>query len=290
MFLNRDIRFHAEVLFHASFQDFVILNMYKILREDILKDLHNNITYLESVSITTDLWTSRAKDSYIAFTLQFIDNNFNMKHFTAECKPFSGSHDATAVLQKIHEVLQYLGLNNGNISVYIVSDNGANMVRALSEPQSQESTDDELHSIIKEKCWSHIRCYNHTLQLAISDTRKDMGVSTIIENVSSVVARYNRSRPVRESFQSFQSEHKLPKHELLQMVETRWDSEFIMLQRFVEQKAAIISEQSKAGIDSLTVQEWKLIEGYVEVLRSVASFTYGKQYQTHPLYGFARSF
>ncbi|CAL1672396.1 unnamed protein product [Lasius platythorax] len=158
------------------------------------------------------------------------------------------------------------------------------MVRALSEPQSRELTDiiDEFHSVIKEKSWWHIRCYNHTLQLAISDTRKDMGVSTVIEKVSSIVARYNRSRPARESFQSFQSEHKLPKHELLQMVETRWDSEFIMLQRFVEQKAAIISEQGKTGIDSLTVQEWKLIEGYVEILRPVAIFTADMESNTKP--------
>lgn len=49
------------------------------------------------------------------------------------------------------------------------------------------------------------------------------------------------------------------------MVKMKWDSKFIMLERFVEQKAAIISEQSKAGVDSLTVQKWKLIEGYVEV-------------------------
>lgn len=210
-----------------------------------------------------------------------------MKHFTADCKPFPGSHNAIAICQKIHEVLEDFNLNdNGNISKYIVSDNGKNIVRALSEPEFelQESTDSTCAflSTIKEKSWHHIRCYNHTLQLAISDTRKAMAASSVIEKVSSMVGRYNRSKPAKESFQFFQSEHKLPKHELLQMVETRWDSEFIMLERFIEQKAAIISEQSKAGVDSLTVQEWKLIEGYVEVLRPVATFTAEMGSRTKP--------
>lgn len=84
-----------------------------------------------------------------------------------------------------------------------------------------------------------------------------MGTSNIIEKVSHMVSRYNRSKPARDDLQFFQSEHNLPKHELLQMIETKWDSEFIMLQRFIEQKAATISEQSKADVDSLTVQEWK---------------------------------
>lgn len=162
------------------------------------------------------------------------------------------------------------------------------MVRALSESEFnlQESTDSTYNfiipSIIKEKSWYHIRCYTHTLELAISDTRKDMAASSVIEKVSNMVGRYNRNKPARESLQFFQSEHKLLKHELLQMVETRWDSEFIMLERFIEQKAAIISEQSKAGVDSLTVQEWKLIEGYVEVLRPVATFTADMGSRTKP--------
>lgn len=273
----------------TTFSRSIIPSLYETSRNDILKDFHNAIPHIESISITTDLWTSRAKDTYIAFTLQYIDENFNMKHFTVDCKPFPGTHNAIAICQKIHEVLEDLNLNNGNISIYIVSDNGANMVRALSKPELelfklQKSTDsnNEFLSIAKEKSWYHIRCYNHTLQLAISDTRKEVGASSVIEKVSSMVGRYNRSKPARESLQFFQSEHKLAKHELLQMVDTRWDSEFIMLERFIEQKAAIISEQSKAGLDSLTVQEWKLIEGYVEILRPIATFTADMGSKTKP--------
>lgn len=66
------------------------------------------------------------------------------------------------------------------------------------------------------------------------------------------------------------------------MVCTRWDSEFLMLERFVEQKPAIISEHIKAGINNLTAPEWKLIEGYVEVLRPIATFTAEMGSRTKP--------
>lgn len=97
-----------------------------------------------------------------------------------------------------------------------------------------------------------------------------MNASSVIEKVSSIVGRYNRSKSARESLEYYQQEHKIPKHDLIQMVCTRWDSEFLMLERFMEQKPAIISEHIKAGINNLTTQEWKLIEGYVEVLRPIA--------------------
>lgn len=94
----------------SAFSRSIIPNMYETLRDDILKDFRNAITYIESISITTDLWTSHAKDSYIAFTFQYIDENFIMKHFTADCKPFPGSHNTVAICQKIHEVLEDFSL------------------------------------------------------------------------------------------------------------------------------------------------------------------------------------
>ncbi|KMQ88300.1 zinc finger bed domain-containing protein 4-like protein [Lasius niger] len=230
-------------------------------------------TTLYSVCMTTDLWTSRSGDSYIAFTLQFLDEDFVMQHMTVDCQPFPGKHDCIAICDKVENVISELDLLDEKIKIYIVSDNGANNVKALGKNPSNLENDFNMTEAVNRKSWEHILCYNHTLQLTISDTRKEMSANGVIEKVSNIVARYNRSKSARESLEHFQTEHNIPKHDLIQMVCTRWDSEFLMLERFVEQKFAIISEQHKAGIDGLTVQEWKLIEGYVEVLRSIANFT-----------------
>lgn len=227
-----------------------------------------------SVCITTDLWTSRSGDSYIAFTLQFLDEDFIMQHITVDCQPFPGKHDSAAICDKVESVICELDLLDEKIRKYIISDNGANMVKALNKNSLCDLENDfDMAEVVERKNWEHVLCYNHTLQLTIHDTRKEMNTKSVIEKVSTIVARYNRSKSARESLQHFQPEHKIPKHDLIQMVCTRWDSEFLMLQRFLEQKSAIISEQNKSGIDGLTVQEWKLIEGYVEILQPIANFT-----------------
>lgn len=148
------------------------------------------------------------------------------------------------------------------------------MLAALEQPSEERRLDEEIAEILRhEKAWEHRKCFNHAAQLAINDGKKDLGLHNVIDKVSNLVNRYHRSKNAKELFEQYQKEHGLPAHELVQRVKTRWDSDFRMLERCVEQKAAIVSETSKSGEDNLTASEWKLAEGFVEVLRPVANHT-----------------
>lgn len=58
------------------------------------------------------------------------------------------------------------------------------------------------------------------------------------------------------------------------MVETRWNSVFLMLERIIEQKEAIVLDlQNWVKNIDITVGEWKLINGYVEILKPVLEAT-----------------
>jgi hypothetical protein len=150
------------------------------------------------------------------------------------------------------------------------------MACALADPTLKRILDPKVPVVLKEeRMWIYIRCTNHKLQLAIEDTRKEMGTKTVIEKVQGLVVRYRNSKNARSDLERYQKEHKLPLHEILYYCETRWDSEFLMMSRFLEQKAAITSELAYAGENNLTVQEWKLVEGYCEVLKLVAEHTKG---------------
>lgn len=276
----------------TTFSRSVIPKIYEELKDEMLKRIDFAKATLYAICMTTDLWTSRSGDSYVAFTLQFLDENFVMQYMTIDCQPFPGKHDAAAIYKKVEDIIFELDLCDERIRKYIVSDNGTNMVKALSKSNDPvcNLNDDLIYNFDMDETvtnpgnisWEHILCYNHTLQLTISDTRKEMNASSVIEKVSSIVGRYNRSKSARESLEHFQYEHKIPKHDLIQMVCTRWDSEFLMLERILEQKPAIISEHIKAGINNLTAQEWKLIEGYVEILRPIATFTAEMGSRTKP--------
>ena len=45
-----------------------------------------------SLALTTDLWTSRARDSYISVTIHFIDTQFRLHRWTPYCSPFADRH------------------------------------------------------------------------------------------------------------------------------------------------------------------------------------------------------
>ena len=55
--------------------------------EDILVDVKKAVDQFcdASAAITTDLWTSRARHSYISITLHFIDERFRLHRFTLGC-------------------------------------------------------------------------------------------------------------------------------------------------------------------------------------------------------------
>ena len=71
-----------------------------------------------------------------------------------------------------------------------------------------------------------------------------------------------------------QEQHKIPQHSLVQDVTTRWNSTFLMLQRIVEQKKAIVSYVSDAqNLPSLDGNKWNLLSKLVSVLRKFHEVT-----------------
>ncbi|KAE8747047.1 hypothetical protein FOCC_FOCC006185 [Frankliniella occidentalis] len=81
-----------------------------------------------------------------------------------------------------------------------------------------------------------------TLSIAVGDARKAIGVNTIIEKVIAIDNRYSCSNTARENLHKIQVESGTVQHELKQNVVTRWNSEFLVMQRFLEQKVPITIE------------------------------------------------
>lgn len=46
-------------------------------------------------SLTSDMWTSRATDSYISLTIHFVNSNFEMMTYTLDVMSFRGKHTGT---------------------------------------------------------------------------------------------------------------------------------------------------------------------------------------------------
>ncbi|KAJ8875538.1 hypothetical protein PR048_023433 [Dryococelus australis] len=83
-----------------------------------------------------------------------------------------------------------------------------------------------LSAALMNKPVEHFFCMSHTLQLAIDDAIREVSM----ENISGIESW--------ERLVAFQQKLGLPQHSLYQIVSTRWNSVYLMLERLLEQTAA----------------------------------------------------
>nr|CAD7432108.1 unnamed protein product [Timema monikensis] len=113
-------------------------------------------------------------------------------------------------------------------------------------------------------------------KLAVDDSKSECpGVKKLLQKAKNIVGHYRRSSQARERLHSLQERMQVPQLELIQYVETRWSSEYCMLQRLVEMKGPIAAElaQSEHNIEPLTNADWAQAKGVLEVLEPLAQAT-----------------
>ena len=99
-------------------------------------------------SLTTDIWTSEAKDSFISLTLHFLNMDFEQKMVVLSCFPFNVSHAAESILETVTEKLNVYEVAD-KIHCF-VRDNAPNMVGAFDI-----------------STWNHVGCFLHILQVCM---------------------------------------------------------------------------------------------------------------------------
>lgn len=111
--------------------------------------LQDKLDAVNYVSLTTDLWTSRSRQSYIAITCFWVDETFKLNEHLITISNLEHPHTYLTISSAIEFQLRKWNLTNKVVA--ITTDNAKNMVKAI----------DYLNGI------NHIRCSAHTIQLVI---------------------------------------------------------------------------------------------------------------------------
>ena len=82
-----------------------------------------------AVSLTTDIWSSRATQGYMTVTAHFISNEWKMKYHVLETSRMVESHTAENIASKLTKVMNDWKITD-KISA-VVTDNAANVVKAV---------------------------------------------------------------------------------------------------------------------------------------------------------------
>ena len=99
------------------------------------------------VSLTTDIWTSRATESFLTINMHLIFS-WELKSLVLATIKFSVEHIAEHIASEFKGVTNHWGITHKVVA--IVTDNAANMVAA-----------------VRITGWTHIHCFAHTLNLVI---------------------------------------------------------------------------------------------------------------------------
>lgn len=202
------------------------------------------------VSFTTDAWTNPTKTcSLLSFTAHFLHGSVRRK-LVLSAMVLEEDHDGVYLARKLNEAISTWGLE-GKVHLG-VRDNAANMISAMRNANVQDTG-----------------CVAHTLQLVIHDALfTQTSVESVIKKARKIVTHFKHSEQACRKFCDCQKSCDLPEHKLLQDVETRWNSTYIMLERLVEQRKAVnLFSVEHGGIHTLSTAEWELAEQLVKVLQ-----------------------
>ncbi|KAE9071288.1 hypothetical protein PF005_g29757 [Phytophthora fragariae] len=94
------------------------------LRIQVKADISRSCTYY---SITSDIWTARNAHSYIAFTVHYVNDEFDFVSWTLEVKEIPGKHDAAAVAAVLELIMEEWGLSKV-LCCRFARDSGSNVV------------------------------------------------------------------------------------------------------------------------------------------------------------------
>jgi hypothetical protein len=104
----------------------MIVKSYQYNYENLKNILKETATI---VSLTTDLWSNRAKHGYLSVTTAWIMHDFKVKDIMLEIKYAPSPHTAEVIAKLLYECMSSWDLN-GCVTA-IITDNGSNMKAAF---------------------------------------------------------------------------------------------------------------------------------------------------------------
>ncbi|XP_064480381.1 zinc finger BED domain-containing protein 4-like [Ornithodoros turicata] len=156
----------------------IIPKLYDDTRRKVQEELRAAFENgMESISFTSDMWTSCANEAYISLTCHFLDSAYCLKHYHLNTSYVSGRHTAAKIASALEELVAEWSIDTHACPVYIVTDNARNMKAA-----------------IRELGWCERSCMAHTLQLVISDAKDcTRGIQELCKKARAVVGHYKHS-------------------------------------------------------------------------------------------------
>ncbi|XP_060791742.1 zinc finger BED domain-containing protein 4-like [Neoarius graeffei] len=194
-----------------------------------------------------------------------------MRTVVLQTRPLYEQHTSSHLADKLNEVVSEWKLERPGMNKAVTTDNARNIVNAIGEAG----------------LGPHIACFAHTLNLAAKKALDVKQVSNVLAKMRSTVSYFHRSTTAAYILETKQDMLDLPHHSLIIDVATRWNSSYEMVERYLEQQAAIYSALTEKkiktkGIANLSDQELSYAENIVDVMKPLKMITAVIRTETAP--------
>ena len=211
----------------------------------------------EYVSLTTDIWTSRATQGYITLTAHFLTHSWELKNVVLETFNLTCEHTAENIASILKRIVREWRIEDKVVA--IVTDNASNITAA-----------------VKLTGWRHIPCFAHTLNLVVQEAIKaDSALVMVKKKCKDIVAYFHHSAKAMDKLREIQKQVGAPENKLIQEVDTTWNSTFYMFERMLQQHQAVTTTLCLMDKNTMcfTVQEMDILKSAVTILRPFEAAT-----------------
>ncbi|XP_066587634.1 E3 SUMO-protein ligase ZBED1-like [Prorops nasuta] len=224
-----------------------IANLIQEKYEVLCNIIRDQLRKVVDISLTTDIWTDQLNTkSYLGLTAHYIFDNKH-KSVTIGVTQLYERHSAENIKKWLRIIIKEWGVNTESILV-IVSDSGSNIKKAIKDEFGPEK---------------HLPCFAHALNLITSKVIESNNIHVIVKKVKSIVCHFKKSIIAADELR------KVTELKLIQSVETRWNSTYEMLSRFIElsDKIGCILLQYPTAPAMINATELHIVKEFVVLLK-----------------------
>ena len=209
-----------------------------------------------TVSFTTDMWTSCARMGYITVTAHYISSDWKL-------------HNKVIATRAVPE--KHTGVNIANVLINIKDEFQIQSLKALTTDNAQNMV-----VAANEAGFERWPCFSHTLQLAINDAlAKIPAITKAVAFGRKLVSHFNHSplsvKALKEQQKTMGVQTPLT---VVQDVSTRWNSQFLMIDRLLKIRVAIygvlldenVTKPSERANLAVPEASWKVMEDVAPIL------------------------
>lgn len=206
---------------------------------------------VEGVSLTSDMWTSINMDAYLAVTCHFVLDDAVLATVLLGVLPFPQDHTAENIAAAKRSLMVEWGIE-GKVTC-LVTDAAANMTATA-----------------RNLAIRHVVCIAHALNLVVKKSiDQTPGLEDLRTRARKVVTYFRSSTTAKEKLKNVQQQMNCAVMKLIQEVDTRWNSSFLMLQRLYDERqtvgAALASLRTE--VNPLSSDDYETVAACLQVLK-----------------------